>query len=125
MGAATVGKYNSPPPLYLGRSAAAGRPSAAAKSTIWSARSWRPLPEPPPETLMVTADCVDLKPLATSCRYGSWKVDPDSFIVAAASGDEAVVAVLPALLEPFAVSVDFELLPQAPLIIASAVIAAA
>src|SRR3954469_7233643 len=122
MGAATVGKYSSAPPLNFGRSAALGSPSAAAKSTIWSARSWRPLPAPPPETLMVTADWTRLNPVATSCRYGSWKVEPDSFMVAAATGGVAVALPAPA---PLVASVFVLLPPQAPKSTATAVTAAA
>src|SRR3954471_17024668 len=119
MGAATVGKYSSAPPLNFGRSAALGSPSAAAKSTIWSARSWRPLPDPPPETLMVTADWTCLKPIATSCRYGSWNVEPDSFMVAAATRGVGVALPVPV------VASLFVLLPQAPKSMANAVTAAA
>src|SRR4051812_4822582 len=59
--------------------------SDEAMSTTWSARSCLPLPDPPPPTLMVTADWLDLKAWAVSSRNGFWKVEPDSFSVAAAS----------------------------------------
>src|ERR1700737_3900468 len=47
MGAATVGKYNTPP-VYLARSAAAMGVSVPAKSTSLPCRSVNPLPDPPP-----------------------------------------------------------------------------
>src|SRR4051794_20918741 len=107
MGAATVGKYSRAPPLYLGRSSGLGRPSAPAKSVTASARSWRPLPDPPPETLIVTADWSVLNDLATSSRKGFWNVDPDSLSVAAPSGADLAVVSDDAL-------PDFLSLPQAP-----------